>query len=190
MKRRTLLRLGGVGLVAAGGGWLLARDRIARWRLAQALEAKLAPLVLGAGVLDAFLADVARHDAALLERGDAVLDLLAGRLLLSTDAFTRTSEGPLSYRVYANVYVNACVNPFARFVERAPREPRAPEEVYRAVCASCHDADAPRLDGVGSRLGDELEEVLRHGRGGMPSARALGLDAREENAIVTWLRGR
>lgn len=190
MNRRTFLRGAGVGLIAAGGGWLLARGRVTRWRIARALEARLAPFAFGAGVLEAFLADVSAHDAPLLERAgeSAMLDLLAGRLLLSTDAFTRTSEeGPLSYRVYANVYVNACTNPFARFVETA-REMRPPEEIYRAHCASCHETDGPSLADAASRLGDEVEAVVRHGRGRMPSARALGLDEREENAIVRWLR--
>ncbi len=195
---RGALRVGGLGLaLALGGGYWLGRDRIARWRAERALRERVAPVEIPDAVMDAFLADVARHDPALAARleDDVALDLLAGRLLLSTDFFARGAgaSGELAYLRYANVYVNACANPFARFVDAplAHDERADAEALYRASCAACHDTGVgPDLAGVGTRLGDGLDAVVRDGRGAMPSARSLGLDDDAVARLVAWLRGR
>lgn len=195
---RGALRVGGLSLaLALGGGYWLGRDRIARWRAVRALRERVAPVKIPDVVMDAFLADVARHDPALVARlhEDVALDLLAGRLLLSTDFFARGAgaSGELAYLRYANVYVNACSNPFARFVD-APLhgdERVDAEAIYRASCAACHDTGVgPDLAGVGARLGDGLDTIVREGRGAMPSARSLGLDDDAIARLVAWLRGR
>lgn len=192
--RRAWLRALGLGLSfgLAGGAWL-GRGRLMRWRVARALRTRLSPLTLPDAVLTAFLADVARYDASLATRLDeeAVLDLLAARLLLSTDHFTRgaSASGQLGYLRYANVYVNACVNPLARFVEDEPDPARSGvEELFRARCATCHDGGVgPSLEGVAERV-EDVEAVVRDGRGAMPPARALGLDDEAVTRIAAWLR--
>ncbi|MCU0671423.1 MAG: cytochrome c [Myxococcota bacterium] len=196
---RGALRVGGLGLaLALGGGHWLGRDRIARWRAERALRERVAPVEIPNAVMDAFLADVVRHDPALAARlhDDVALDLLAGRLLLSTDFFARGAgaSGELAYLRYANVYVSACSNPFARFVD-APLphggEPARAEALYHAHCAACHDMGVgPDLAGVDARLGDGLDTIVREGRGAMPSARSLGLDDDAIARLVAWLRGR
>jgi mono/diheme cytochrome c family protein len=195
---RGALRVGGLGLaLALGGGYWLGRDRIARWRAEHALRERVAPVEIPDAVMESFLADVVRHDPALAARleDQVALDLLAGRLLLSTDFFARGAgaSGELAYLRYANVYVNACANPFARFVEAPlPHDERADAEaLYRASCAACHDTGVgPDLTGVGTRLGDGLDAIVRDGRGAMPSARSLGLDDDAIARLVAWLRGR
>ncbi len=192
--RRAWLRALGLGLSLglAGGAWL-GRGRLTRWRVARALRMRLSPLTIPDAVLTAFLADVARHDAPLAARLDEeeVLDLLAARLLLSSDHFTRgaSASGQLGYLRYANVYVNACINPLARFVEEEPSAARSGvEAIYHARCATCHEAGVgPSLEEVAERV-EDLEGVIRDGRGAMPPARALGLDDESVTRIAAWIR--
>ena len=193
---RGALQLGGLGLaLVLGGGYWLGRDRIARWKAERALRERVAPVVIPDAVLAQFLADVERHDPALAERldDDVALDVLAGRLLLSTDFFARGvgASGELTYFRYANVYVNACVNPFARWVDVPTTEERDDAEaLFRAHCAACHDTGVgPELTHV-ARLGEGLDTIVREGRGAMPSARSLGLGDDAVARLVAWLRGR
>ncbi|MFC4798942.1 c-type cytochrome [Neobacillus sp. GCM10023253] len=65
------------------------------------------------------------------------------------------------------------------------------ESIYKNTCAGCHGDQyqggvGPSLKGVGSRLSDkEIEDIIQHGRGGMPS----GLVSKEDApAMAAWLK--
>ena len=73
--------------------------------------------------------------------------------------------------------------------------PRTGSVVYAASCATCHGGDrrgkdrAPSLIGVGARLtGEQIQEVLEHGRGFMPSFASLPED--EKAGVIAYLLGR
>ena len=119
---RSTIRGGGVALIALlTGGYWENRERLARHRFAREVRELLAPIPVPSEVIDAYLADLRGHDPAVWARRDDPEghDTVVGRFLLSTDLFRRPPDdrAPLAYVRYANVYVHACVNPFARFVE-------------------------------------------------------------------------
>lgn len=186
-----------VGLLAAGGGWIFGRERIDRWRLARALRGALPHLRFADGAVESFVVALETHEGDLAHRAldePRLLELFAGRLLLSTDFFQEGADESrvLRYAGYASPYAGACSNPFAQPAEGAGRGaslPQSAEALFDARCAACHDAGgAPSLEGVGGRQErDALGTVLREGRGTMPSARALGLDDAEVDTLVDWL---
>ena len=100
----------------------------------------------------------------------------------------------------ATLYVNASDVPWIAAMREthtasAPsREARTGVAIYKAECASCHGADrrgrdrAPSLIGVNSRLTvEQLEQLLEHGRGFMPSFAKLSQD--ERCAAIAYVLG-
>ncbi|WP_391120428.1 cytochrome c551 [Psychrobacillus sp. L3] len=66
-----------------------------------------------------------------------------------------------------------------------------PEKIVQAKCTTCHGGNlqgqggTPNLMTVGSRLSkDEILNVLKNGRGGMPGGLVSGDEA---EAVATWL---
>ena len=99
------------------------------------------------------------------------------------------------------IYVNASDVPWIAAMREAAKitpstgPPRSGEEVYTAVCASCHGADrrgklrTPSLVGVGNRLSPEqVHQIIDRGRGFMPSFANLHED--EKQAVIAYLLGR
>ncbi|MGG1679971.1 c-type cytochrome [Neobacillus sp. NRS-1170] len=65
------------------------------------------------------------------------------------------------------------------------------ESIYKTTCAGCHGDQyqggvGPSLKGVGSRLSEkEIENIVQHGRGNMPS----GLVSKEDApGMAAWLK--
>jgi quinoprotein glucose dehydrogenase len=98
------------------------------------------------------------------------------------------------------IYVNAsdvpwiaAMRPTARPTAGSPALGSG-DSVYQRSCAGCHGAErkgngdrAPSLVGIGERLtATQIRRVIEHGRGFMP---AIALNAAEETAVVSWLRG-
>jgi len=101
----------------------------------------------------------------------------------------------------ATLYVNAGDVPWiAAMRETGPafassREPRTGVALYTAECASCHGGDrrgrdrAPSLIGIDARLTvEQLEQLLAHGRGFMPSFAKLSPG--DECGIITYVLGK
>jgi quinoprotein glucose dehydrogenase len=87
----------------------------------------------------------------------------------------------------------AAMRPAAMIPQDIVRAQTGPA-IYAAACASCHGSDrrgrdrAPSLVNVGARLSpDQLEELLAHGRGFMPSFGRL--TARQRCLVTSYLRG-
>jgi len=100
----------------------------------------------------------------------------------------------------ATLYVNASDVPWIAAMREAHtgsapgRGARTGVAVYKTECASCHGADrrgrdrAPSLIGVNSRLTvEQLEQLLEHGRGFMPSFAKLSQD--ERCAAIAYVLG-
>jgi len=95
------------------------------------------------------------------------------------------------------LYVNASDVPWIAAMREtaqpvAPGKPRTGAAIYAAECASCHGADrqgrdrAPSLIGIDRRISvEQLEQLLEHGRGFMPSFAQLS--ANDKCTIVGYV---
>ena len=101
----------------------------------------------------------------------------------------------------ATLYVNASDVPWIATMREtgsasaSSREPRTGVAIYTAQCGSCHGADrrgrdrAPSLIGLDARLTvEQLEQLLAHGRGFMPSFAKLSQD--DKCGIITYVLGK
>ncbi len=111
--------------------------------------------------------------------GVEYVNTLPGSLIKLGEDQVVTTDGTFTYEyITENTYENWVAS-------------IAPNEVYEMNCASCHGADlaggsGPGLDTIGSAYSvEELEEIIRNGKGQMPPQ--TNLLEEEIEALVNWL---